>query len=308
MGNQIRTTILLAVMTALILWIGNFFGGRQGMIIALLLAAGMNFFSYWFSDKIVLKMYRAKEVSPQQAPEVYDMVQSLCANAGLPMPKIFVIPKEAPNAFATGRNPEHAVVAVTQGLLNIMDRDEVMGVLAHELAHVKNRDILIGSIAATMAGAIMVLASMARWTAIFGGGSTSDDEGGAGTIGLIVMSLLAPFAAMIIQMAISRSREYLADTTGAGFAGNSEGLARALEKLGQYSKRIPMNANPSTAHMFIVDPLSGRSLMSLFSTHPPLEERIARLRGYSAPSNPETKSSTDSREARARAMWDRLSE
>ena len=307
MGNQIRTTILLAVMTALIIWIGQLFGGRQGMIIALLLAAGMNFFSYWYSDKIVLKMYRAQEVSPQQAPELYEMVQALSRNADLPMPKLFVIPKDAPNAFATGRNPEHAVVAVTQGLLNIMDRDEVTGVLAHELAHVKNRDILIGSIAATMAGAIMVLASMARWTAIFGGGS-NDDEGGGGAIGLIAMSLLAPFAAIIIQMAISRSREYLADSTGAGFAGTPDGLARALDKLGRYSKKLPMNASPSTAHMFIVNPLSGRSLMGLFSTHPPLEERIARLRGDSRPSSPVSKSAEDSREARARAMWDRLSE
>ena len=308
MGNKIRTTFLLAVMTALIIWIGQFFGGQQGMIIALLIAAGMNFFSYWFSDKIVLKMYRAKEVSFQQAPEICEMVQILAGNAGLPMPKLFVIPKDAPNAFATGRNPEHAVVAVTRGLLKIMDRDEVMGVLAHELAHVKNRDILIGSIAATLAGAIMVLANMARFSAMFGGRGSDGDRGGAGAIGLIAMSLLAPFAAMIIQMAISRSREYLADSTGAGFAGHPEGLARALEKLGQYSKRIPMDANPSTAHMFIVNPLSGKSLMSLFSTHPPLEERIARLRGYSAPPSPEAKSVEDSREARARAMWDRLSE
>ncbi len=307
MVNQIRTTILLAVMTALILWIGQLFGGRQGMIIALLIAAGMNFFSYWYSDKIVLRMYHAQEVSPQQAPELYEIIQTLSRNAGLPMPKLYIIPKEAPNAFATGRNPEHAVVAVTQGLLNIMDRDEVTGVLAHEMAHVKNRDILIGSIAATMAGAIMVLASMARWSAIFGGGS-SDDEGGGGAIGLIAMSLLAPFAAMIIQMAISRSREYLADSTGSGFAGTPEGLARALDKLGRYSKKLPMNANPSTAHMFIVNPLSGRSLMSLFSTHPPLEERIARLRGNSKPSSPFSKSVDESREARARAMWDRLSE
>jgi len=308
MGNKIRTTILLAVMTALIIWIGQIFGGRQGMIIALLIAAGMNFFSYWFSDKIVLKMYRAQEINPRQAPEVYELVQTLTANAGLPMPKLFVIPKDAPNAFATGRNPEHAVVAVTQGLLNIMDRDEVMGVLAHELAHVKNRDILIGSIAATMAGAIMVLANMARFSAMFGGRDSGGDRGGAGAIGLIAMSLLAPFAAMIIQMAISRSREYLADSTGAGFAGNPEGLARALEKLGRYSKKIPLNANPSTAHMFIVNPLSGKNLMSLFSTHPPLEERIARLRGDSAPSSPEAKSVADSRETRAKAMWDRLSE
>ena len=311
MGNQIRTTILLAAMTALILWIGQIFGGRQGMIIALLFAAGMNFFSYWYSDRIVLKMYRAREVDPSQAPELYEIVESLCRKAGLPMPKLFVVPSDAPNAFATGRNPEHAVVAVTQGLLKMMDRDEVSGVLAHELAHVKNRDILIGSIAATMAGAIMVLASMARWTAIFRGGTRSDDQGGGGAIGLIAMSILAPLAAMIIQMAISRSREYLADSSGSGFAGNSEGLARALEKLGRYSKKIPLHANPSTAHMFTVNPLSGRSLLSLFSTHPPLEERIARLRGY--PTQAQTggpqasKSGEDRRQAEARAFWDRLS-
>jgi len=308
MGNQVRTTILLAVMTALILWIGQIFGGRQGMFIALLLAAGMNFFSYWYSDKIVLKMYHAQEVDPAQAPELYEIVQTLSRNAGLPMPKLFVVPSETPNAFATGRNPEHAVVAVTQGLLKIMDRDEVSGVLAHELAHVKNRDILIGSIAATMAGAIMVLASMARWTAIFGGGARSDDKGGGGAIGLIAMSILAPLAAMVIQMAISRSREYLADSSGSRFAGNSEGLARALEKLGRYSKKLPMHANPSTAHMFTVNPLSGRSLMSLFSTHPPLEERIARLRGYPTQTGPASKSGEERREAEAKAFWDRLSE
>lgn len=306
MGNQIRTTILLAVMTALILWIGLLFGGQQGMIIALFLAAGMNFFSYWYSDKIVLKMYRAQAITPQKAPEIYEMVQELSRRAGLPMPKVFVIPQQAPNAFATGRNPEHAVVAVTEGLINIMDREEVMGVLAHEMAHVKNRDILIGSIAATMAGAIMILANMARWFAIFGGGSRDDNEGGGGIIGLIAMSILAPFAAIIIQMAISRSREYLADATGAGFAGHPEGLARALEKLGQYSKRLPMNANPSTAHMFIVNPLSGRSMMSLFSTHPPLEQRIARLRGHRT-AKPESDSETERQQDRAKAMWDRLS-
>lgn len=306
MGNQIRTTILLAVMTALILWIGLLFGGQQGMIIALFLAAGMNFFSYWYSDKIVLKMYRAQAITPQQAPEIYEMVQELSRRAGLPMPKVFVIPQQAPNAFATGRNPEHAVVAVTEGLINIMDREEVMGVLAHEMAHVKNRDILIGSMAATLAGAIMILANMARWFAIFGGGSRDDNEGGGGIIGLIAMSILAPFAAIIIQMAISRSREYLADATGAGFAGHPEGLARALEKLGQYSKRLPMNANPSTAHMFIVNPLSGRSMMSLFSTHPPLEQRIARLRGHRT-AKPESDSETERQQDRAKAMWDRLS-
>ena len=278
MGNQIRTTILLAALTALIVLIGKLLGGSQGMVIAFIFAAGMNFFSYWFSDKIVLKMYRAQEITSQEAPEVYDMVQELARRAQLPMPKVYVIPQEAPNAFATGRNPQHAVVAVTQGLLQLMNREEVMGVLAHEMAHVKNRDILIGSIAATMAGAIMILGTMARWFAIFGGASGDDDEGGGGIVGLVVMAILAPIAAMIIQTAISRSREYLADATGASFAGHPEGLARALEKLGQYSKRLPMHANPSTAHMFIVNPLSGRSLMSLFSTHPPLEKRIERLR------------------------------
>jgi heat shock protein HtpX len=276
------------------------------MIIAFVIAAGMNFFSYWFSDKIVLKMYRAQEVSDQQAPDVYDLVRELARRAQLPMPKVYIIPQEAPNAFATGRNPQHAVVAVTQGLLELMNREEVMGVLAHELAHIKNRDILIGSIAATMAGAVMILGSMARWFAFFGGGSSDDDNGG-GIVGLIVMAVLAPLAAMIIQMAISRSREYLADATGAGFAGHPEGLASALERLGQYSKRLPMRANPSTAHMFIVNPLSGRSLTSLFSTHPPLEERIARLRG-NRPGKPDVESGPDRREANAKAMWDRLSD
>jgi heat shock protein HtpX len=224
------------------------------------------------------------------------------------MPKLYIIPQEAPNAFATGRNPAHAVVAVTQGLLKIMDRDELTGVLAHELAHVKNRDILIGSIAATMAGAIMMLATMARWSAIFGGFGGNNDEGGrSGFIGLIVMSIIGPLAAMIIQMAISRSREYLADATGAGFAGHPEGLANALEKLGAYSKRLPMKASPATAHMFIVNPLSGRSMLSLFSTHPPLEERIARLRGVRPPSaGRKAESGPDTKEARARAAWDRL--
>jgi heat shock protein HtpX len=305
MGNRIRTTILLAVLTVFIMLIGNLLGGRQGIFIALIFAAGMNFFSYWFSDKLVLKMYRAQEISAQQSPEIYGMVETLTQRAGLPMPKVFLIPKDTPNAFATGRNPEHAVVAVTEGLLQLMDRDEVMGVLAHELAHVKNRDILIGSIAATMAGAIMMLASMARWGAIFGGGRGSDNRGGG--IGLIVMSILAPIGAMIVQMAISRTREYLADATGAKFTGNPEGLARALEKLGGYSRRIPMDANPSTAHMFIVNPLAGgRSLMNLFSTHPPLEERIARLRGTPGGGLPQEPPS-QARGGDGREFWDRLS-
>jgi heat shock protein HtpX len=309
MGNQIRTTVLMVLLTVLIMVIGQWVGGRQGMIIALVMAAGMNFFSYWFSDKIVLRMYNAQEVGPQESPELYGMVQELCRRANLPMPKVYVIPQDAPNAFATGRNPEHAAVAVTQGLLKLLNREEAMGVLAHELGHVRNRDILIGSIAATMAGAIMMLADMARWSAIFGGGHRDREEGGGGGgLGLILMSILAPLGAMLIQMAISRSREYMADATGASFAGTPEGLARALEKLGAYSKRLPMDARPSTAHMFIVNPLSGRSLMSLFSTHPPLEERIARLRGQrfqSAPPPPGP--GPADRQDPARAMWDRLS-
>lgn len=308
MGNQLRTTFLLALMTVLIVWIGQMFGGRQGMFIALIFAAGMNFFSYWFSDKIVLRMYRAQEVTPQQAPELYEMVSTLARNAGLPMPHLFIIPQETPNAFATGRNPEHAVVAVTQGLLKLMRRDEIMGVLAHEMAHVKNRDILIGSIAATMAGAIMMLASMARWSAIFGGHSRDDNEGAAGGLGLILMSILAPFAAMIVQMAISRSREYQADATGAQLAGKGEGLAAALEKLGAYSRQLPMQSHPSTAHMFIVNPLSGRSLMSLFSTHPPIEERVARLRGMSTPTASGFTRGGESPDPvdRGRSLWDQL--
>jgi heat shock protein HtpX len=309
MGNQIRTTVLMALLTGLILLIGQWIGGRQGMVIALVAAAGMNFFSYWFSDKIVLKMYRAQEVGQHDGPELYGMVQELCRRANLPMPKVYVIPQEAPNAFATGRNPEHAAVAVTEGLLKRMSREEVMGVLAHELAHVKNRDILIGSIAATMAGAIMLLANMARWSAIFGGGHRDrEDGGGGGGLGLILMSIIAPLAAMLIQMAISRSREYLADATGAVFAGTPEGLARALEKLGAYSKQLPMDASPSTAHLFIVNPLSGRSLMSFFSTHPPLEERIVRLRGQRFhQSQPPPDLGRSDRQDQARAMWDRLS-
>ena len=307
MGNQIKTTILLAVLTAFILWIGQLMGGRQGMVIALILAAGMNFFSYWYSDKIVLRMYRAREATPEQAPEIYRMVQELTQRAGLPMPKVYVIPDETPNAFATGRNPQHAVVAVTEGLVRIMNREEIMGVLAHELAHVKNRDILIGSIAATMAGAIMVLATMARWSAFLGGGRDSEEGGGLGIIGLIAMSVMAPLAAMIIQMAISRSREYLADSTGAAICGQPEWLARALEKLGAHSGRMPMNANPSTAHMLIVNPLSGKGMMSWFSTHPPLQERIARLRGTRAIDMPEKQGASNTAREQARATWDRLS-
>lgn len=302
MGNQFRTAILLAAMTVFIMLIGRLLGGAQGMVIALIFAAGMNFFSYWYSDKIVLRMYKAKAVTPQQASELYGMVNTLAQRAGLPMPTVYIIPQDTPNAFATGRNPEHAVVAVTEGLLKLMARDEIMGVLAHELAHVKNRDILIGSIAATMAGAIMMLASMARWSAIFGGGHHDEEGGGLGGIGLIIMSIIAPLAAMVIQMAISRSREYLADATGAAIMGSPDGLATALHKLGAYSGKLPMVAAPATAHMFIVNPLTGKSLMNLFSTHPPLEERIARLRG-SGPSATGPQNMAD----QGRAFWDRLS-
>ena len=306
MGNWFKTTLLLGVMTALIVWIGDLFGGRQGMVMAFILAMGMNFFSYWYSDKIVLKMYRAQEVGPNDFPGLYNAVRQLAQNANLPMPRVYIIPEESPNAFATGRNPEHAVIAVTEGLLKTMNDEEATGVLAHEMSHIKNRDILIGSIAATMAGAIMILATMARWTAFFGGGS-SDDEGGGGlgAIGLIVMSILAPIAAMLIQMAISRSREYLADATGSQLVGNPEGLANALEKLGAATRRLPMKANPSTAHMFIVNPLSGGSIMNLFSTHPPLEERIARLRG-GTPDVP-IEREEDSGRKQAEAMWRHLS-
>jgi heat shock protein HtpX len=281
MGNWFKTALLLGALTALIVWVGNLIGGQQGMIIAFVLAVGMNLFSYWFSDKIVLRMYRASEVTQAESPELYDIVRTIAFKANMPMPRIYVIPESSPNAFATGRNPEHAVVAVTQGLLELMNRDELMGVLAHEMAHVRNRDILIGSIAATMAGAIMILANMARFAAFFGGGSSRDDRGGA--IGILVAAVVAPIAALLIQMAVSRSREYHADETGADLAGHPVGLASALRKLGAYSKRIPLQAQPNTAHMFIVNPLSAGSLANLFSTHPPLEERIARLMGGQGP-------------------------
>ncbi|MFW5635829.1 MAG: zinc metalloprotease HtpX [Thermodesulfobacteriota bacterium] len=307
MGNQIKTTLLLAVLTVFIMLIGRLIGGQGGMALALLLAAGMNFFSYWYSDKIVLKMYRAQEAGRNEAPELYEIVSELARRAELPMPRLYIIPQDSPNAFATGRNPDHAVVAVTEGLLRIMDRKEIRGVLAHELSHVKDRDILISSIAATMAGAIMFLANMARWSAIFGGFGGRDQEGGMGVIGLILTSILAPIAAMIVQMAISRSREYLADEEGAKIAGDPEGLASALEKLGAYSGKVPMQANPATSHMFIVNPLSGRSMMHLFSTHPPLEERIARLRGRRASGGRGQRTGNESRGlAAGENMWDRL--
>jgi heat shock protein HtpX len=289
MVNSFKTALLLSALTALILIIGQVFGGQQGLIIAFIFALIMNGGSYWFSDKIVLSLYRAQEVAYEQAPDLHRMVERLAQKAGIPKPKIYLIPSQNPNAFATGRNPDHAVVAVTEGIVRLLNSDELEGVLSHELSHIKNRDILIGSIAATMAGVVMMLASMARWAALFGGFGRDDDEGAGGVIGLIAMSILAPIAAMLIQFAISRSREYLADETGARVSNNPLGLARALEKLSTASKRIPMEAGPATAqatsHLFIVNPFTGKSLMNLFSTHPSAEERIKRLRamaGYRA--------------------------
>jgi heat shock protein HtpX len=276
MENRVKTVLLLTGLTIFLIFMGKLLGGRQGMYLAFILALGMNFFSYWFSDKIVLRMYRAQEVSPEEAPQIHQMVEELAHEAGIPKPRVYIIPDESPNAFATGRNPQHAAVAATQGIIRLLTPVELKGVLAHELGHVLNRDILISTIAATLAGAIMILANMARWGAILGMGR--NDEEGGGILGVLIMSIIAPIAAMLIQMAISRSREYLADETGAHLAHNPESLARALEKLSLGTQRIPMDASPATAHMFIVNPLTGRSLMTLFSTHPPIEERVERLR------------------------------
>jgi heat shock protein HtpX len=280
MANLIKTGFLLVVLTCLLVLIGGAVGGRQGMAIAFLLALVMNFGSYWFSDKIVLSMYGAQPVDEAQAPVLYRIVRELAAKAQIPVPRIYIIQDDSPNAFATGRNPQHAAVAVTEGILRIMTEDELRGVLAHELSHVKNRDTLIMTIAATLAGAITYLAQMAQWAAIFGGGRRDNEEGGGGgsAIGALLMAILAPIAAMLIQMAISRSREYEADATGARVAGRASGLEHALQKLDTASKQVPMEATPATAHLFIVNPLTSGGLATLFSTHPPIEERIARLR------------------------------
>ncbi len=280
MSNAIKTTALLAALTVLFILVGGMIGGEQGMLVALLLAGLMNFAAYWWSDRIVLRMYGAQEVTEAEAPEFVGVVRRLAQRARLPMPRVYIIPTETPNAFATGRNPEHAAVAATEGILRILTPDELEGVMAHELGHVRNRDILISTIAATLAGAIMVLARMAQFSAFFGGGRNSeDDEGGAGGIlGLIVLAVLAPLAAMLVQMAISRSRAYQADAAGAQISRKPRALADALEKLEQAAQAMPMDAHPSTAHLFIVNPLTGGSLLRLFSTHPPVEERVARLR------------------------------
>ena len=277
--NTLKAWLLMGALTILLVLMGNAFGGSSGAMTFFLIAMVMNFFGYFYSDKIAIKMTRSYPVSEAEAPDLYAIVGRLSQRAGIPMPKLFVTPSDQPNAFATGRNPEHAAVAVTEGIMRILNRSEVEGVLAHELAHVKNRDVLVGTIAAALAGAITMMANVFQWAAIFGMGRGDDDEEGGSMIGGLAMAFIAPIAAMIIQMAISRSREYMADATGAQIAGSTEGLSNALLKLESAAHRIPMQVNPAASHLFIVNPLSGASLMKLFSTHPPIEERVARLRG-----------------------------
>ena len=274
--NTLKTTFLMALLTVLLVTAGGALGGEGGMMMAFVFALVMNGVSYWFSDKIVLRMYGAKEIGSGEAPKLHRIVQELTLRAKMPMPKLYLIPQEAPNAFATGRDERHAAVAVTEGILRILDEAELRGVLAHELSHIKNRDILVGTIAAAMAGAISMLANMAHWGMIFGGRGSNDREGGHPIVAL-AMIIIAPLAAMLVQMAISRSREFGADATGAAISGDPLSLAKALRKLQLGAERIPMEANPATAHMFIVNPLTGGGLMTLFSTHPPMEERIRRL-------------------------------
>jgi len=281
MGNTFKTAFLLTALTLLLMFIGRFFGGQNGMLIALIFAAIMNFVSYFFSDKIALAMYRAQPVTREDLPRLYQIVERLVQKIGIPTPKLYVIPTDSPNAFATGRNPQHASVAVTQGILKLLSDEELEGVLAHELGHVRNRDILISSIAATIAGAITYLAHVAQWGMLFGGYERDRDDRGGG-LAALAMIIVAPLAAMLIQLAVSRSREYHADESGAQFTGNPYALASALAKLDAYSKRLPMQAEPSTAHLFIIQPFLGQSLMSLFSTHPPFAKRIERLTGRPA--------------------------
>jgi heat shock protein HtpX len=284
MNNIFKTTLLLTAMTLLLMLAGRAFGGQRGMMMALIFAAIMNFVSYFFSDKIALAMYHAQPISRDQLPRVYNIVERLSQKVGLPMPKVYLIPSDSPNAFATGRNPNHASVAVTQGILGLLNDDELEGVIAHELGHVRNRDILISSIAATLAGAVTYLAQVAKWGMIFGGyGRDRDERGGGGGLAALLMIFLAPLAAMLIQLAVSRSREYGADDTGAHWTGNPYALASALQKIENYSKRVPLVASPSTAHLFIIQPfLGGMSFGNLFSTHPPTAKRIERLTGRPA--------------------------
>lgn len=275
--NRFKTAVLLTALTLLLVAMGGAIGGRGGMMFAFFIACAMNFFSYWFSDKIVLGMYRAQQVGEHENPAFYAVVRRLALQAGLPMPRVYIIPSDSPNAFATGRNPEHAAVAATEGILRILSPSELEGVMAHELAHVQNRDILISTIAATFAGAISMLGNMLQWGALLGAGRSDEEERG-GMLGALAMAIIAPLAAMLIQMAVSRSREYLADEGGARICGNPLALANALGKLHNYSRAIPMQeARPASAHLFIVNPLSGSGMANLFSTHPPMEERIARL-------------------------------
>jgi heat shock protein HtpX len=278
MSNVLKTGLLLGVLTALFVLGGRAIAGEQGMIIGFVMAALMNVFSYWFSDKIVLSMYGAQPVDETRAPGLIAMVRRLATRAQIPMPRVYIIPTDTPNAFATGRNPQHAAVAVTEGIMRILDDDELEGVLAHELSHVTNRDVLISTIAATLAGAITYLAHMAQWASIFGGRSRDDEDGGGNPLVMMIFAILAPIAAMLVQFAVSRAREFQADATGARLAGRTYGLAKALEKIEVASRIEPLPANPATAHMFIVNPLTGQSFARLFSTHPSTEERIARLR------------------------------
>ncbi|RQW89765.1 MAG: zinc metalloprotease HtpX [Geobacter sp.] len=284
MMNRFKTTLLLTCLTLLMVTMGSAIGGSTGMVFAFLMACAMNFFSYWFSDKIVLKMYGAREVGEADQPAFHATVRRLATQAGLPMPRVYIIPSESPNAFATGRNPEHAAVAATEGILRILNQEELEGVMAHELAHVKNRDILVSTIAATFAGAISMLGSMLQWGAILGGGRSSEDGGDSGgLLGSLALAIVAPIAAMLVQMAVSRSREYLADETGARICGRPLALANALRKLHTATRIMPMaEARPASAHLFIVNPLTSGGLASLFSTHPPMEERVARLERMSS--------------------------
>ena len=282
MSNTLKTGALLGLMTGLLILIGGYFGGSQGMGIAFVMAFLMNFGTYWFSDRIVLAMYRAQPVSEAEAPELHRIVQGLALRANMPMPRLYILPTEAPNAFATGRDPEHAAIAATQGILRILNEEELEGVLSHELAHVRNRDTLISTIAATLAGVIVMLARMAMWMPYFGGSSRDDENRGGGALGFVFLAILAPIAAMLIQMAISRSREFQADETGARLTHKPYALASALQKLEVGAARLPMEANPATSHLFIVNPIRGNALFKLFSTHPPVEERIARLQALVA--------------------------
>jgi heat shock protein HtpX len=276
--NTVKTIGLMVFMTLLLVFVGAAIGGRGGMVMAFALAVIMNFGAYWFSDKIVLRMYKAQPVTEAQAPELHAIVRTLVQKACMPMPKVYIMPEETPNAFATGRNPEHAVVAVTQGIMRLLTREELTGVIAHELAHIKHRDMLTGTIVATIAGAISMLAQMAQWAMIFGGGRRDSDDEGGSPIAALVMMIVAPIAAMIVQMAISRTREFEADKGGAQIAGHPSGLANALLKLEKGAQIVPMHdAKPATAHMFIVNPLTGGGLLKLFSTHPPIAERVKRL-------------------------------